>query len=214
MAIVSSRSWDLSRTLTQGMSFVSNVFKKLTEYIPDPPDPEDFFRSVSIGLEFASSHIRRWSLSRTLNQGITFINNALGTKLLWHWFKRVSTLSLTMASNAFARQFIGELISVFVSLTLNLSPIIAVAATIVNEFDFLLVFAMVCTIAYFAMNEEKKIYFGGLAFILWFFSAGAELASNSVNYEVAFLYGAFAFVMIIFILMDRAKNFGGFEDFW
>ena len=79
--------------------------------------------------------------------------------------------------------------------------------------DEILLFAIACTLFHFLVDDEKKIYFGGLAFILWFFSAGAELASSFVNYELAFLYGAFAFVMIILILMDRTKDFG-MTDFW
>jgi len=216
MTLVSLRSWDLSRSFTQGVSFVSNVFRKLTEYAPPPKGTEAFFRSVSVGLEFASSHIRNWSLTRKFNQGLTFVSNATAFKFIAQFYHRFVSLSMSFTSNVFAHQFIGQLITILVSLNLNLSSLIAVTLNVIEEFDALLIpnlFAMIFTVGYFLVDDEKKTYFGGFAFILWFFSAGAELASAVVNYELAFLYGAFATIMIILILMDRAKDFG-MTDFW
>ena len=79
--------------------------------------------------------------------------------------------------------------------------------------DEILLFAIACTLFYFLVAEDKKIYFGGFAFALWFISSGLELSGGIVNYELAFIYGGFALVMVVFILMDRAKNFG-MTDFW
>ena len=95
--------------------FISNVFKKLTEY--EPPDGDDFFRTVSIGLEFASSHIRKWSLSRTLSQGITFASNAIGYKFIVQFYHRFVSLSMSLTSNASAYQFISQLFTIIVSMS-------------------------------------------------------------------------------------------------
>lgn len=217
MATESLRSWTLSRTVTQGLSFLSNIFTKWTEHIPDPPDGEDFLRAVSLVLDLASGSIRTWSISRALSQGLSFTSGTMARKFIAEFFQRFTTLSLTLTSNTFARKFLGQLIQRFATLSLSISPIIAVSFKIIEQFDALLIpnlFAMIFTTGYFLVDEEKKIYFGGFAFMLWFFSAASELSGVVVNYELAFLYSAFALIMIIFILMDRAKNFGGFEDFW
>lgn len=79
--------------------------------------------------------------------------------------------------------------------------------------DEILLFAIACTLLYFLVDDAKKIYFGGFAFALWFISSGLELSGVIVNYELAFVYGGFAFALIVFILMDRAKDFG-MTDWW
>jgi len=116
--------------------------------------------------------LRSWSLSRTINQGITFTGNAIGQKLL------------------------GGIIKRFVSLSMNFASNIAVYTTIINEFNapliMLILTSIVFTVVY--IIKDGTIWVGFIAGTSWAATACIIFFENVNYWPYAMFFSALSIV--------------------
>ena len=172
------KTWDLSRHFTQGMSFVSNLFFKLTVHIH-----EDFIRFVTLSLEIGSDNIRFWDLSRTFSKAFT-INSGVWAKAYEDVIRRVATIQLSLNTQLLVLQTIVN--------EMNIETIGVIGLTLLVQASFMML-----------IYRDKYPLFQGIlgvvAMLCWFALGHISLVLNpATGIGIAYLYDGIGVINVIF----------------